>query len=65
MRVVAAPDECLFLKIKTGGLLLNSDKRMLFKKGLSSHRDLRGNCTPEQRGRCGPGSAGGAGGDTE
>lgn len=47
---VAAPDECLFLKIKTGGLLRNSDRRMLFKKELSSPCHLRGSCTPKQRG---------------
>lgn len=47
---VAAPDECLFVKIKTGGLLLKSDIRMLFKKEFSSPCYLRGSCTPEQRG---------------
>lgn len=47
---VAAPDECLFLKIKTGGLLRNSERRMLFKKDLSSPCDLRGGCAPEQGG---------------
>lgn len=46
---VAAPDECLFLKIKTGGLLRNSDIGMVFRKELSSPCDVPGRspCTPD------------------
>lgn len=66
---VAAPDECLFLKIKTGELLRNSDIHVLLKKELSSPCDLRGGCTAEQGGDAVQGArtmrGGGAGGGTD